>query len=429
MEDSIKVEYELREETRRNNTVTILIGTFLEFFDLMLYIHMGIILQEYFFGPTDIYQDKIWGAFAGWCLSYVGRPFGSSFFGYLGDNFGRKNIFIFTAILMALSSFTMALLPGYATKGSQATIMFIICRLLQSISAGGEFPGAITYLSEINRDKDNECFVLALTRTFVEMGCLCALVVAYICLSSELEWAWRMPFIFGSIVALIGGFARSTLKESPLHIKSKPKNKSIFFKSLKENLKNENFFYLLLMLSFPFESFFVYAMGAKKLEGFGLFSFEIIQYNLSLAILMVLISLSMAYLTYRFDPIKMVKVKAFIALLALPIIFYGYTLFSSAHEFIILQLILVLFLPSDVPLIYLYARIFDTSCCYTAFGTTWVSARIISNIVGAFLHTFLYQHCGYWGNFLLFFLGSLIYFFCADKFRKFESKGNLSLEE
>jgi hypothetical protein len=46
------------------------IGTFLEYFDLMLYVHMAVVLNELFFPPTEPQMASILAAFA-FCSTYV----------------------------------------------------------------------------------------------------------------------------------------------------------------------------------------------------------------------------------------------------------------------------------------------------------------------------------------------------------------------
>jgi MFS family permease len=71
------------------------IGTFLESFDLMFYIHMAVFLNELFFPQSDPHTTAIYSATA-FCSSLVFRPVGAVIFGYIGDNIGRKTIVIIT---------------------------------------------------------------------------------------------------------------------------------------------------------------------------------------------------------------------------------------------------------------------------------------------------------------------------------------------
>src|SRR5579862_3179675 len=95
------------------------LGTFLEYFDLMLYVHMAVLLNELFFPKTDPHTASLIAAFA-FCSTYVLRPFGALLFGYIGDNIGRKTTVIITTMMMAVSCFVMANLPTYSQIGLTA---------------------------------------------------------------------------------------------------------------------------------------------------------------------------------------------------------------------------------------------------------------------------------------------------------------------
>src|SRR5580704_10898958 len=89
------------------------IGTFLEYFDLMLYVHMAVLLNELFFPKTDPFTASLLSAFS-FCSTYLLRPFGALIFGYIGDYIGRKVVVIITTFMMAVSSIVIASLPTYA---------------------------------------------------------------------------------------------------------------------------------------------------------------------------------------------------------------------------------------------------------------------------------------------------------------------------
>ena len=74
------------------------IGTMLEYFDLMLYVHMAVLLNELFFPQTDPFTTSLLSAFA-FCSSFIFRPFAALLFGWLGDSIGRKATVIITTFL------------------------------------------------------------------------------------------------------------------------------------------------------------------------------------------------------------------------------------------------------------------------------------------------------------------------------------------
>lgn len=96
------------------------IGTFLEYFDLMLYVHMAVLLNVLFFPETDPFTASLISAFS-FCSTYVLRPFGALLFGYIGDYIGRKPVVIITTLLMAVSCTIIASLPTYAQIGIAAS--------------------------------------------------------------------------------------------------------------------------------------------------------------------------------------------------------------------------------------------------------------------------------------------------------------------
>ncbi|HJD58201.1 MAG TPA: hypothetical protein LFV92_03170 [Rickettsia endosymbiont of Ceroptres masudai] len=56
------------------------IGTFLEYVDFMLYIHMGVFLNEIFFAPTHSpYSAALLGAFS-FSAPFIVRPIGAYLF-------------------------------------------------------------------------------------------------------------------------------------------------------------------------------------------------------------------------------------------------------------------------------------------------------------------------------------------------------------
>jgi len=123
------------------------IGTFLEYFDLMLYVHMAVLLNELFFPKTDPYTSSLLTAFA-FCSTYVLRPVGALIFGWIGDRIGRKFVVIITTAMMGISCFVMSIVPTYAQIGIVASYLVTVCRIVQGFSSLGEIVGAEIYLTE-----------------------------------------------------------------------------------------------------------------------------------------------------------------------------------------------------------------------------------------------------------------------------------------
>jgi MFS family permease len=65
------------------------VGTFLEYFDLMLYVHLAVLLNELFFPKYEAFAASMLTAFA-FCSTFVFRPIGALIFGYIGDRGQRS---------------------------------------------------------------------------------------------------------------------------------------------------------------------------------------------------------------------------------------------------------------------------------------------------------------------------------------------------
>ena len=124
------------------------IGTFLEYFDLMLYVHMAVLINDLFFPKTDDPKMLyIYGAIA-FCSSYILRPFGGLLIGWIGDKYGRKITILITSFSMSAACLVMSAVPTYEKIGIAATFIVTGCRMVQGFSSMGEITGAFVYITE-----------------------------------------------------------------------------------------------------------------------------------------------------------------------------------------------------------------------------------------------------------------------------------------
>ncbi|MGL5720433.1 MAG: MFS transporter [Alphaproteobacteria bacterium] len=234
------------------------IGTFLEYFDLMLYVHLAVLLNDLFFPKTDPFTSSLISAFA-FCSTYVLRPFGSLLFGYIGDTFGRKMTVVFTTSMMAVACIIMANLPTYAEIGIAAAWGITICRMLQGMSSLGEIVAAEVYLTESTKPPVRYPIVAAV-RAFSDFGSMMALAVASLVMSFTFNW--RVAFWIGAGIAMVGSVARTRLRETPEFLKMKQHKKEILQKGLgteQEKIDKKTALALLLMFcSWPISFYFSY---------------------------------------------------------------------------------------------------------------------------------------------------------------------------
>ena len=167
------------------------IGTLLEYFDLMLYIHLSTLLNDLFFPKTDPMIAKLLAVTA-FCMTFVLRPVGGYIIGRIGDTIGRKHTVLITTFLMAGSCLTIAIFPTYAEVGIWATVAILLCRMVQGFSSLGEAMGAGVYLAETLKSP-YKYIANGLIDVQARMGGFLALGIASLVLNSN--FSWRYAFL------------------------------------------------------------------------------------------------------------------------------------------------------------------------------------------------------------------------------------------
>lgn len=193
------------------------IGNALEWYDFALFGYFAPILGTLFF-PSDNPAASLVQTFGAFALGFVMRPVGGVLFGHIGDRWGRKTALRLSAILMAVPTTLIGLLPTYADVGVWAAVMLTACRVLQGLSVGGEMIGSISFLAE-QAPPERRGFVASWTGVAGGGGSLVGSGVAallHVVLSPEqlAGWGWRIPFLFGIGVGVFGLWLRTAVAES-----------------------------------------------------------------------------------------------------------------------------------------------------------------------------------------------------------------------
>ena len=193
-------------------------GTIFEWYDFYLAGSLASNVSATFFSGVNPTAAFIF-ALLGFAVGFAVRPFGALFFGSLGDKVGRKYTFLVTMTIMGLSTFTVGLMPGYASIGIAAPIGFILCRLLQGLALGGEYGGAATYVAE-HAPQHRRGFYTSWIQTTATVGLLLSLLVILALRSSMTavqfaEWGWRVPFLVSILLLGVSLWIRFQLAESP----------------------------------------------------------------------------------------------------------------------------------------------------------------------------------------------------------------------
>ena len=128
---------------RRRVVFATVVGTTVEWYDFFIYAQAaGLVFAAVFFEPAGPGIALIL-SFLTVGLSFLFRPLGAFLAGHFGDKYGRRVVLMVTLILMGVSTTLVGLLPTYAAIGIAAPILLIFLRILQGISAGGEWGGAV----------------------------------------------------------------------------------------------------------------------------------------------------------------------------------------------------------------------------------------------------------------------------------------------
>ena len=194
-----------------------LVGEIMEWFDFTVYGFFALAIAANFF-PSENHFVSVVATFAAFAIGFLMRPLGGLFFGYIGDRYGRKKVLTTSMFLMAIPSLIIAITPTFTTIGIFAPIILVLMRMMQGLSVGGEHTGSIVYLTELS-SKEDRAMSAAIpfmgSISGVLLGSLVGVTISSI-YSHEaiIEWAWRIPFFLGVLVAIVGIVIRKYLPES-----------------------------------------------------------------------------------------------------------------------------------------------------------------------------------------------------------------------
>jgi MFS family permease len=122
--------------------------------------------------------------------------------------------------LMGVASLGIGLLPGYATLGILAPILLVLLRCIQGFSVSGESGAAIVLTLEHSPPR-HRVLLNAAVNIGIPLGQILITLTLLIIRSAVdeaafLSWAWRIPFLLGFAVALLGVLIRRRIEESPV---------------------------------------------------------------------------------------------------------------------------------------------------------------------------------------------------------------------
>src|SRR5580704_13962388 len=197
------------------------IGNALEWYDFAVYGYLVSTISKLFFPSSDPIAS-ILATYLVFGIGFVMRPVGSILFGIYGDRHGRRKALSAVIFLMAISTVAIGLLPTYGEVGVLAPILLVAARLLQGLSAGGEWGGSTAYIVEY-APEGRRGFIGSWQQFSVGggflLGSLSGTVLSFTLSPEALTtWGWRVPFLLGIVVGGVGAYLRWRLPDTPKYV-------------------------------------------------------------------------------------------------------------------------------------------------------------------------------------------------------------------
>jgi metabolite-proton symporter len=222
-----------------------LAGTTIEWYDFFVYASAaGLVFGKQFFPALDG-TSALLASFATLGVSFVARPIGGVIAGHLGDRFGRKIVLVVTLLTMGIATVGVGLLPNYDSIGVAAPVLLVVLRLLQGLSAGGEWGGA-ALMSVEHAPPGRRGLFGSFPQIGVPIGLLLANLAFFTVTTTTTpeqfqSWGWRIPFLFSVVLIGVGYFIRTKVSESPVFVelRERRQRRSAPLKQLMRNHRRE----------------------------------------------------------------------------------------------------------------------------------------------------------------------------------------------
>ncbi|HEY4196661.1 MAG TPA: MFS transporter, partial [Mucilaginibacter sp.] len=193
------------------------LGNLVEWYDWYIYSFFSLYFAAAFF-PKGNQTAQLLNTAGIFAIGFLMRPIGGWLMGMYADKKGRKTALTFSVLLMSVGSLIIAITPGYKQIGIVAPILLLLARIIQGLSVGGEYGTSATYLSEMATKKHRGFYssfqyVTLIMGQLVAAGVLVLLQKVFLTEEQLHNWGWRIPFVFGSFLAITVMYLRRSLQE------------------------------------------------------------------------------------------------------------------------------------------------------------------------------------------------------------------------
>ncbi|GAA1873301.1 MFS transporter [Brevibacterium marinum] len=198
-----------------------LIGTTIEWYDYFTYsTAAALVFAHLYFAPAGDGVGQLL-AFATIGISFLFRPVGAFLSGHFGDKLGRRFILVVTLVTMGVATALIGLIPTYETIGVTAPILLILLRIIQGLSAGGEWGGAallaVEHADDSHRGRAGSYPQLGVPLGMLLSSGVIALMTGVISPGEAfMEWGWRVPFLLSVVLIGVGYWVRRSVEDTPV---------------------------------------------------------------------------------------------------------------------------------------------------------------------------------------------------------------------
>jgi MFS family permease len=208
------------------------IGTTIEWYDFFLYgTAAALVFNRLFFPTLDALAGTL-SAYGTFAVGFVARPLGGAIFGHYGDRLGRKQMLVWSLVVMGFATALIGVIPTYDAIGIWSPFCWWRSafsrnwrgwRMGRSGAArGGAFDGSAARLQRLVGADGRSGWLLLATGVF-------AVLSSSLSESALLSWGWRIPFLLSVVLIAIGLFVRLRILETPSFARVKTKAASRAF--------------------------------------------------------------------------------------------------------------------------------------------------------------------------------------------------------
>ncbi|GAB3570721.1 MFS transporter [Amycolatopsis endophytica] len=218
------------------------IGNTLEWYDWSVYaIFAPFFAKQFFVGGNA--TSALLSTLAVFAVGFLMRPLGGFFFGWLADRRGRRFSLTTSMVTMAAGSLIIGVAPTHDTVGVGAAVILLLARLLQGLAHGGEIAASYTYVAEIaptaRRGLWSTSLYISVTAGIVLASLIGAAGSSLFGEQALRDWAWRVPFLIGGVLGLVGLYLRRTLQETEAYSEAAtPRSTRELLRALARNKKS-----------------------------------------------------------------------------------------------------------------------------------------------------------------------------------------------